>query len=165
MKISNGSILELLLGIFFLYVGFNIENLFTSAIVILISIIVIIWTLYLILNKTKKNSANGKSNFEKKRMCKMYINIFLVVSLILNIVLITLSISLYRNNNKNIKRINYCKIYLKELKYKEHINYNITTNPTIITKYYEINSFNESTYQKAKKCYDNLNVKFQIKKN
>ena len=45
MKISNGTILEMILAIFFLLIGFNIKDSFTSFIVILISIIVIVHTL------------------------------------------------------------------------------------------------------------------------
>lgn len=93
-------------------------------------------------------------------MKKLY-GCILLISIILNIFLALAVNNLYTKNNKNIKSINYCKKYLKELEYKEHINYNTTTKQPIITKYYEITSFNELDYQKAKKCYDNLNIKIK----
>ncbi len=103
MKISNGTILEMVLAIFFLLVGFNIKDSFTSFIVILMSIIVIIHTLYIFFSKDKNNFPNcNDNNFEKKSNSNGFIKIFLIIVFILIILLVGVS-SLRDNTNDKRK--------------------------------------------------------------
>ena len=103
MKISNGTIFEMVLAIFFLLVGFNIKDSFTSFIVILISIIVIIHTLYIFFSKDKNNFANcNDNNLEKKSSSNGFIKIFLIIVLILIILLV--GVSSFQGNTNNKKK-------------------------------------------------------------
>lgn len=103
MKISNGTIFEMVLAIFFLLVGFNIKDSFTSFIVILISIIVIIHTLYIFFSNDKNNFANcNDNNLEKKSSSNGFIKIFLIIVLILIILL--LGVSSFQGNTNNKKK-------------------------------------------------------------
>lgn len=104
MKISNGSFLEMILALFFLSVGFNIKDSFTSFIVITISIIVIIHILYIFFKHNKKNFKNCMNNcLEKKAIINGFIKIFLIISLIL-IILLVVSIFLKNTNNNQKKQ-------------------------------------------------------------
>ena len=101
MKISNGSILEMILAIFFLSVGFNIEDSFTSFIVILVSIIVIIHILYIFFNNHKNKFSNCKNNnLAEESSNNGFIKFFSIISLILIILLVGVSSIQDNTNNK-----------------------------------------------------------------
>ena len=148
MKISNGSIVEMILAIFFLLVGFNIKDSFTSFIVILISIIVIIHVLFNLFNKVKKSVYNydNKDNKQIKAIV-----ILPIILLLFNIVLL---IILGNNYYKNVKKQEDFEKCIKKVKYRN--NFIIDLNTNIEDTEYILK---EKEFKKLEQCYNKLNIK------
>lgn len=150
MKISNGTILEMILAIFFLLIGFNIKDSFTSFIVILISIIVIVHTLYIFLIRRKKVHIAYNKDSKNNKNAKVIVILPLIL-LLFNIVLL---IFVGNNYYKSVKKQEDFKKCIKKVKYRNNfiidLNTNIEDTEYILT---------EKEFKKLEQCYNKLKIK------
>lgn len=152
MKISNGSVLELLLGIFFLYTGFNIENSFTSVAVIMISIIVIIHVFYLFFHEKRKldYSHNRENSIQHT------FTIFTIITIILLFFNIVLLVIVGNNYYKKIQKQENFKKCIKKVKYSN--NFIIDSSGNVKNTEYILS---EKDFQKLEQCYKKINIKIE----
>lgn len=157
MKISNGNIWEFIFAIFFLSVGFNIDNLLTSIIVITISIIVIIHCIYLWIKEKKKE----KENSEKILIDNKYKILFLI-SIVVNIIfIITLFIVINKNTTLTKQKKEYQKC-ISKIKYNTNKTDTFIWDPSKAKWIYKMDYIlSENKFKKLQKCSKKYNIEIK----
>lgn len=147
MKISNGTILEFILAVFFLSVGINMDRSIMSIITIVISISVMIHCLYSwIKNRKGKNKDN-------KNVLLIILSIIIIFLITYNIVLIQQSKKIKQQKNEYIKCV-------QKIKY----NINTTVNSFEQEDYTYDYILSERKWKKLQKCAKKYGIKIETNK-